>query len=277
MWTSNEMIALYILLALAGAAVVAWLLLRETLRTRLRMKKVLEADPDINDWLIVFGWTPKILYVPTMAASLLASILMFLKETEWSVLASINPRVIGGIWVTIFIVNLIVEEYDISIKLLMIGIIGIGFAFLWLHLLGWAGAFLRVFRHLGFSISGTGYLLVTGIGLLTLAVSWIRGLFYYVAITPNYMNLQEGPTETGEQIGREDYNTRIDTGDFLERLVGFGRIIITFKEKSRLPLTLLVWRIQSKAQMLERVRAKFAVDYPQHHLPEPRDVPPTAS
>ncbi len=275
MLTSNKMIALYILLALLGVGVGAWFLLRHTLRSRLRMKKLLQADPDMNDWLIVFGWTPKVLYVPTMAASLLASVLMFLKETEWSVLASINPRVIGGIWFAIFIINLIIEEYDVSIKLLIIGIIGLGFLFLWLHLVGWVGGFLRVFRHLGFSISGTGYLLVTLIGLLTIFVSWVRGMFYYVAITPNYMNLQEGPTETGEQISREDYNTRIDTGDFVERLFGFGRIVITFKEKSRLPLTLLTWNIQGKAQMLERVRAKYAVDLPQHH-PAPAPVFPPA-
>ncbi len=275
MLTSNRMIALYILLALLGVGVGAWFLLRHTLRSRLRMKKLLQADPDMNDWLIVFGWTPKVLYVPTMAASLLASVLMFLKETEWSVLASINPRVIGGIWFAIFIINLIIEEYDVSIKLLIIGVIGLGFLFLWLHLVGWVGGFLRIFRHLGFSISGTGYLLVTLIGLLTIFVSWVRGMFYYVAITPNYMNLQEGPTETGEQISREDYNTRIDTGDFIERLFGFGRIVITFKEKSRLPLTLLTWNIQGKAQMLERVRAKYAVDLPQHH-PAPAPVFPPA-
>lgn len=275
MWTSNKMIALYILLALLGVGVGAWFLLRHTLRSRLRMKKLLQADPDMNDWLIVFGWTPKVLYVPTMAASLLASVLMFLKETEWSVLASINPRVIGGVWFAIFIINLIIEEYDVSIKLLIIGVIGLGFLFLWLHLVGWVGGFLRVFRHLGFSISGTGYLLVTLIGLLTIFISWVRGLFYYVAITPNYMNLQEGPTETGEQISREDYNTRIDTGDFVERLFGFGRIVITFKEKSRLPLTLLTWNIQGKAQMLERVRAKFAVDLPQQR-PAPAPVFPPA-
>ena len=157
----------------------------------------------------------------------------------------------------------------------IIGVIGLGFLFLWLHLVGWVGGFLRVFRHLGFSISGTGYLLVTLIGLLTIFISWVRGLFYYVAITPNYMNLQEGPTETGEQISREDYNTRIDTGDFVERLFGFGRIVITFKEKSRLPLTLLTWNIQGKAQMLERVRAKFAVDLPQQR-PAPAPVFPPA-
>ena len=263
MWTSNKMIALYILLGLLVAAVVAWFLLRKTVRTRLRLKAVLTADPDINDWLIVFGWTPKVLYVPTMLASVLAAVLMFLHETNWSFLASINPRIIGGVWFTVFVINFLVEEYDISIKLLLIGLVSVGFLLLWLHLLGWVGGFFRVFRHLGFSISGTGYLLVALIGLLTIVVSWLRGLFYYVAITPNYMNLQEGPTETGEQIGREDYNSRIDTGDFLERLLGFGRIVITFKEKSRLPMSLLVWRVQKQAARLENVRAKLAFDHPQ--------------
>ena len=270
MWTSNKMIALYILIGVAGIGVVAWFLLRKTLRTRLRVKAALTADPDINDWLIIFGWTPKVLYVPTMVASLLAAALMFLHETSWGVFASINPRVIGGVWFTIFMVNLLVEEYDISIKVLLIGLVGAGFVFLWLNLVGWVGGFLRIFRHLGFSISGTGYLLVALIGLLTIGISWLRGLFYYIAVTPNYMNLQEGPTETGEQIGREDYNSRIDTGDFLERLLGFGRIVITFKEKSRPPMILLVWRIQKQAQLLEKVRAKLAVDHP---LPPPPSLP----
>ena len=82
------------------------------------------------------------------------------------------------------------------------------------------------------------------------------------------MNLQEGPTESGEQIGREDYNSRIDTSDFLERLMGFGKIIITFKDKKREPISVLTWRIQKKAQMLEKVRAKFAIDYPQQTQPK---------
>lgn len=262
MWTSGKMIALYILIGVGGASVAAGLLLRKTLRTRIRTERIIREDPDINDWLVAFGWTPKVLYVPTIAASLVASVLMFLKETEWGVFAGINPSVIGGIWFTIFFVNFLVEEYAISIKILLIGIVSAGFVFLWLNLCGWVVGFLKIFRHLGFHISGTGYLLVTLIGLLTIEISWLKGLFYYVAITPNYMNLQEGPTEAGEQIGREDYNSRIDTSDFLERLLGFGRIIITFKEKSRPPLILLVWRIQRKAQLLEKVRAKFAVDHP---------------
>jgi hypothetical protein len=55
----------------------------------------------------------------------------------------------------------------------------------------------------------------------------------------------------------------VDTSDFLERLLGFGRIIITFRDKKREPISLLVWRIQEKVQMLERVRGKFAIDHQQ--------------
>jgi hypothetical protein len=277
-WTSNGMIALYIAIGVLLVAVVGWLLMRKTLRTRMGMEKQLRLDPDMSDWLVIFGWTTKVLYVPTMMAALLAAVLMFMQESGWQLFAGINPKLIGGVWFALFFVNFLIEEYDINIKVLVIGIIGFGFVLLWLHLLGGVAGFLRLFRHLGFSISGTGYLLITLIGLLTVAVSWLRGLFYYLAITPNYLNLQVGPTEAGEQIGREDYNTKIDTSDFLERVLGFGRISITFKDNTRPPLTVLVWRVGRKAEMLEKVRAKFAVDYPQrpgsvHMSPSPS--PPT--
>ena len=263
LWTSNQMIALYIALGVALMGVVSWFLMRKTLRTRLSMEQQLRRDPDINDWLITFGWTSKVLYVPTMAAALLASALMFLHESGWSIFADIDPKIVGGVWFALFCLNFLVEEYELSLKVLILGIVGIGFLLLWLHLLGWVTGFLGLFKHLAFSISGTGYLLVALIGLLTLFISWLNGLFHYVAFTPNYLNLKVGLTEAGEQISREDYNTRIDTGDFLERLLGFGRIIISFKDNRRPPVLLLVWRVDRKAETLERVRAKFAIDHPQ--------------
>jgi hypothetical protein len=262
-WLSNQMIAVYIAIGFFAIAVGALLFLRKTFRTRLKMHKVMKTDPDVNDWLIIFNWTPKILYAPTIIASLIASLLMYLNEGDLWFFGSIPPVVIGGIWLAIFFVNFLVEEYSISIKILAITLVSLGCFFLWLHLLGRVVGFLRLFKHFALSINATGYLLVGIIGLFTILVSWLKGLFYYMTITPNYMNLQEGPTESGEQMGREDYNSRIDTSDFLERIMGFGRIIITFKDKKREPISVLVWRIQMKAQMLERVRAKFAIDYPQ--------------
>jgi hypothetical protein len=239
------------------------------------MQRNLRQDPDIDDWLVIFGWTPKVLYVPTMIAALVAAILMFLNESGASLFAGIDPKVVGGVWFAIFFLNFLIEEYDLNIRILLIGIAGLGCLLLWLHLFGAVLPFLRLFGHLAFSISGTGYLLMALIGFLTVGISWLRGLFYYVAITPNYADIQVGPTESGEQIGREDYNTKIDTSDFLERLLGFGRISITFKDKSRPPLTLLVWRIHKKAEMLEQVRATFAVDHPPQPAPQ-APVPPPA-
>jgi hypothetical protein len=275
-FTSNGMIALYIALAVAIAGVGAWLLLRRTLRTRLQTEKALRLDPDMNDWLVIFGWTPKILYVPSMLAALLAAVLMFLQESGWRVFAGIDPHVVGGIWFAIFFVNFLVEEYNITLKLLIITFSCTGFLLLWLHLLGWVAGFLGLFGHLAFSISGMGYLLIALIGALTIGVSWLRGLFYYVAITPNNLDTQSGPAEAGEQIGREDYSTKIDTRDFFERLLGFGRIIVIFKDGHRPPINLLVWRVDKKAQMLDKVRAKLTVDRPQDLLPrEPTPPPPT--
>ncbi|MFH1719747.1 MAG: hypothetical protein ABIF19_20535 [Planctomycetota bacterium] len=262
-WTSQRMIAVYIAAGVVVVALISCLVLRKTFRTRLRVEKEIREDPDINDWLVIFNWSTKILYVPTIVASLLASVVMYLQEADWWVFASIPGVIIGGIWLTVFFLNFLVEEFSISIKVLLIGLVSIGFLLLWLHLCGWVMGFLGLFRHLALSVNATGYLLVGVIGLSTVAISWIKGLFYYISITPNYMNLQEGPTESGEQIGREDYNSRIDTSDFLERLMGFGRIVITFKDRKREPITILVWKIQRKAQLLERVRAKFAIDHVQ--------------
>jgi hypothetical protein len=252
-WLSNKMIAIYIAIGVIGGGVLACFLFRKPLRTRLRMQKSLREDPDINDWLVIFQWTPKILYVPTIVASFIAA--------AFSCFQSIPEAAIGGIWFAIFFLNFLIEEYNISIKILAITIVSLGFFLLWLHLLGWVGGFFGLFKHIAVSMNSTVYLLVGIIGLLAIFFSWLKGLFYYMSITPNYMNIQEGPTESGEQIGREDYNSRIDTSDFLERLMGFGRIIITFKDRKREPISILTWRIQKKAQMLEKVRAKFAIDH----------------
>jgi len=259
-WVTGPMIAIYIVIGLGVGIIIAWILLRKTLRTRLGMKKIMTEDSDIDEFLIAFNWTPKILYFPTMIASIVAANLMYLQEREIWFFASINPEIIGGVWFVIFFLNFLVEEYNITIMVIIISFLGIGFLLLWLNLVGWVSGFLKLFRHFALSISSSGYLLVSVIGLLTILISWVKGLFYYVTITPNYMNLQEGPTETGEQIGREDYNTRVDTSNFFSRLLGFGKIVITFKDKKRQPIVLQVGRIKSKAQLLEKIRAKFVID-----------------
>lgn len=258
-WTSNQAIAVYIAAGLVVAGVVVWLVMRRTVRTRLRTERGVRQDPDIHDWLVVFNWSRKALYVPTVAISLVAATVMFLKEMGW-LGEAVTPELIGGAWFAVFFLNFLVEEFEINVKVVLIGALCLLALLLWLHLLGWVRPFVQTFGHITIEMSWMGYLALALIGLLTVLISWIRGLFYYVVFTPNYMNIQWGLTEAGDHIGREDYNTHVDTTDLLERLMGFGKIVIVFKDQKRPPLTLLVWRIGRRAELLERVRGKFAID-----------------
>jgi len=258
MWELSKIIVFCIPFVLLGGGVLTWLLLRKTIRTRLRVSKQIHDDPDINEWLVAFDWSRKVLYAPTIICSLLAALAMGLHEAK--VLTDITVPIVGGVWFAVFALNFLVDEYVVSIKVLLIVILCILALLLWLHFMTWVGPFVRWFRHLGIEIDWVGYLLIAGLFSLAIIISWLRGLFYYVAITPNYMNIQIGPTETGEQVSREEYSTRVDTGDFLERLFGFGRIIITFRDHRRQPMSLLVGRIGRQARMLESIRGKLALD-----------------
>jgi hypothetical protein len=256
-WSKTLVFFVPFALILIGALVC--FLLRKTLRTRLRVKAELKADTDINEYAVIFNWSHKILYVPTIIAALLAALLMYIGADRWGEAFS---RTVGGGWLAVFFLNFLIEEYEVNLKFLLIVVLAVGALFLWLAYLDKLLSFLRFFKRLGIRIDPLGYLLIAGIFFLAAVVSWIRGLFYYVAITPNYLNVQAGPTETGQHIGHEDYNTTVDTGDFLERLFGFGRVGITFRDRTRMPMVLLVWRIGKRAANLEKVRSKIALDRP---------------
>ncbi len=252
-WKSNRAIAIYIAVGVFVAPLVLLYLGRKTLRTRRTKAKQLTADPDTHDWLVVFNWTPKILYIPTILAALAAGLISY---AGWG-----NPKIIGGIFLAIFLLNLTVDEFVVSIKLLLIGILSVGLLFLWLHMGGWVGGFLRLFKRVNVYFSPQCYLLAAAVGILIIFISWLKGLFDYVVITPNYLNIQIGPTEEGHHIKREDFNSRVDTGDFVERLMGFGRIVITFKDPETPPLIILVWRIGKKTKWLEQIIRKLTIDW----------------
>jgi len=258
MWTLKRIIIFSIPFVLVLLAVLSTILLRNTLRTRMHMEKQLRDDPDINEWLVIFDWSRKILYFPTILLSLLFAGLMFLQQSGLA--TCVNPYILGGVWLAVFVLNFMVDEYEISMKVLLIVILCLLVLGLWLTLLDWLVPFLELFGRLRIYINGTVYLLLAGLFLLAIGISWLKGLFYYVAITPNFINFQNGPTETSEQIGREHTSTRIDTGDFLERLLGFGRIVITFTDNRRPPIMLLVDRIGRRATKLESIRGTMVVD-----------------
>ncbi|MBN1942117.1 MAG: hypothetical protein JW849_02375 [Phycisphaerae bacterium] len=259
-WTVTKIVVFCVPIGLLLLAGIAWVLLRKTVRTRLRVARQLRDDPDINEYLVVFDWSRKVLYVPTILASLTAGVLMLF-------FAPAGPAayIVGGCWLAVFFLNFLIDEYELSVKLIFLILLALLLVSLWLTFLGWLTDVLRAFGHLRVAISAEGYFVIAGIFLLAIGISFLRGLFYYVAITPNYLNVQTGPTETGDQINHTEYGTRIDTGDFLERLLGFGRLVVTFRDQRRAPLTLLVSRIGQKARRLEAVRGTLSLD---------RSVPP---
>jgi predicted membrane protein len=154
----------------------------------------------------------------------------------------------------------LIDEYQVSLKVLVLTVLLAVLVCLWLHMLGWLGQSFRALGRISVSMSWMGFLFFGMLFSFSVLTSWIKGLFCYVAITPNYMNIQAGLTETAEQVSREDYTTRVDTGDFLERIMGFGRVIITFRDSRRMPMMLLVGGIGKKTQALESIRGKLTVD-----------------
>ena len=258
-WGWEKFIIFFVPFVLIGVAVLVFVLFRRTLRTRVRVGIQLRNDPDINEWLIIFNWSRKVLYAPFVLVSFAAAGVMLMIGLG-IIPQSPAAEIVGGVWLLVFFISFLIEEYEMSLKVLAIVVLFLLLLALWLRLLGWLGDFLHLFSHLSVSMSWLGFLLIGLIFGTGVAIAWVKGLFYYVAITPNYLNIQVGPTETGEQIAREDYGTRVDTSDFLERMMGFGRIVITFRDSRRLPMMLLVGRIGKKAQMLEAIRGKLAVD-----------------
>jgi len=258
-WTVTKTVVLCVPIGLLLIGGILCLLLRKTVRTRLRVARQLRDDPDINEYLVVFDWSRKVLYFPTILASVTAGVLMLFFPPEGPA-----AYIVGGCWLAVFFLNFLIDEYELSLKLLFLILLGVLLVALWLTFLGWLGDVLRAFSRLRVVISAEGYFVIAGIFLLAIVISYIRGLFYYVAITPNYLNIQTGPTETGDQINHTEYSTRIDTGDFLERLLGFGRLIVTFHDQRRAPMMLLVNRIGRKATMLESIRGTLSLD---RHLP----------
>ena len=96
--------------------------------------------------------------------------------------------------------------------------------------------------------------------IIAILYSILKGSFQYAEITPNYINIQTGLAETGEQLSREQFSTKIDAEDLIERLFGFGRLIVTFRDTRRPPMVFLIHNVGKKSAQLEGIRGTYLVD-----------------
>ncbi len=250
-WSLAQVIVFIAPFVLVAAGVTVWLLMRRSVRTRIEMERQLRADPDISEHLVVFGWTRKIIYFPTVILSLLFFVLSLL---------GVRPGALGAIWFVVFLFNFLIEEYEVGMKELLIFVFFLAGAMLWMHYIDWLEGFFDSIGGMDAELNGVAYLVFSLVFLTAIGVSWIRGLFNYVVFTPNYVNLQKGPTESGDHVSREEYDTIIDTGDLPERLLGFGKITVSFHDIRRPPQQLLVWGIGRKSRRLESIKGIITIE-----------------
>ncbi len=251
-WDSPKVIVCYLIIAMVVAMLLLVLLFSRAFRTRTRVEKNTRDDPDLHDWLIVYDLDEMALFYPTIIASLLAAAITYFEL--------INPGIVGTFWFLIALFNFLMYKYVIGIKMLLISFFSFSLTIAFLIFLGFFVGALRKLTHLEIYASPLLYLLFVIVSLTSIFISWLKGLFYYLAFLPNYLNIQEGASEEGDQIDRSDFNTKVDTSDITLRRLGFGWIEVYFKERNRMPIRILVWNIKKKARYLEKVRGKLAID-----------------
>ena len=259
-WNSDAMLATYILSGIIVAAVAATIAVMKTARTRYSVEQKILGHREVHEYVILWDRPRWLLYVPTMFISLLFGVLALLRG--WDLIPeAVTPQMLGGAWVGVAMLNVLVEQFHMSIKVVFIVVPTLGVILLLLHLVGYADDAIRLFRYLSVDVRPKLYFMAAFMVGLIIFIGWVQGLFHYMAITPNVADLQRGLTETGRQIKNADYDVDFDATDVVERwLFGFGRIIISFRDPNRPPMVFFVPRASVVDEGIRRVRSVTAID-----------------
>ncbi len=262
-WRSNTMLATYILSGIIIAIVGGVVILLKTARTRYSVEQRILQHREVHEYVILWNRPRWLLYLPTLGVSLVFG-LVALALTSFRAAGDNSQqilRALGGVWVAIAVLNVLVEQFHMTIKVVLIIVPSVGMSLLLLHLVGYADDALRLFRFLSVDVPWKLYFMGAVVVGLVIFIGWINGLFHYMAITPNVADLQRGLTETGRQIKNADYDVDFDATDVVERwLFGFGRIIISFRDPSRSPMVFFVPRASVMDEKIRRVRSVTVID-----------------
>ena len=265
-WFSLRMISTYIVVGLTAAAVFAGYILVKTksVRSRIERDNELRQDPNINVWLTAFDWSWLILFVPSMAALVLCGVVGCFINWLMPENAA-NPvvqRAIGGFAFGFFCLNAAVVLFKLTPTRVLVLLLAVCGFCLMLLLMGTSVflGFFGKFKYLGIRIDPFGYLLMAYVGFFYLRLIWICGLFDYITMSPNRLDIQRGLSETERGIQRKDFRVSIDTEDVILRLFKVGRIIISFPHSDRLPISLLVTGIDKKARYAMQAASVLSLD-----------------
>jgi uncharacterized membrane protein YciS (DUF1049 family) len=261
-WGSNTMVAVYILSGCIIAAELAAIVVLRTARTRYTVERKILAHREVNEYVILWNRPRWILYMPTMAVSLVFGVLLVLRHHGLAPQA-LSPGMLGGVWVVVAILNVLVEQLHMTIRTVLILVPTLAAVLLALHLVGRADEAVRLLRYSAVNVPPKLYFLTALTIALVNFIGWVHGLFHYMAVTPNMADLQRGLTETGKQIKNSDYDVDFDATDVVERwLFGFGRIIVTLDDPNRPAMVFFVPHAAKVDERLRRVRSVTAIDRP---------------
>lgn len=253
-WNDPRVIALYFASGIITLCLLALIFLLKRAKTRWEVEDRLRRSEDIHDWMVFFSWTKKLIHVPTIIAGFAAAIVIqFYPESK---------NLVGGIWFFIWLMCYTVEESDIGLSTALV-------AFVTILLLAVLSVFGGVYddipnlvKDLKFNASSALYVGTSVVYLTAIVLSYIKGLFYYVALEPNQMIIQTKIGEDSAAFHRTEYDVRIETTvDIIEWFVYHtGTVKIQFRNGKRPPLECYVGKIGTKARYLANVLGVMAID-----------------
>ncbi len=230
-WASKPMQAAYIMVGIAYVVTAAIATILYIAQTRYDVEERIVEYQEITEYVILWNRPRWILYVPTLALSLLFALIIGLQS------ANVIPRFVtlstlGGTWVFLGFINVLIEQFHIEIKDVVMFFSILGFLALLLYFLGLAARAIELYRYLGVPLPMKFYIIAAFVIGLVIGIGWLYGLFHYTALTPNMVEIQRGLTETSDQIKIASARSRPDTTDLLERMMGCGFLELSLNTES---------------------------------------------
>ena len=262
-WRSTKAIALYFASGIFCFGIIAFMGLMRRATTRWDMEARLgerHRAKMISHWLVIFNWTRKILHIPTIVFAFLAAFIMWLYSDSENI-ESIGS-IVGAIWFCVWLFCHTIEDNNISLSV-AIALFGGVLLFTVLAIFGEVyGEIIAAVKLIEMFASPALYLGFAFAYLTSIGLSYVKGLFYYVAIEPNQMIVQFKIGEDGETFQRMQYDARVEaTVDIFEWFFyDTATIKIQFHGGKRSPMEYYVGRIKQKAKWLSSVLGVTAVE-----------------
>jgi len=230
-WASKPMQAAYIIVGIAYVLTAAIGTILHIAQTRFDVEERIVEYQEITEYIILWNRPRWILYVPTLALSLVFALIIGLQRANM-IPEFVTLSTLGGTWVFLGFINVLIEQFHIEVKDVVMFFSVLGFLALLLYFLGLAAQAIELYRYLGVPLPMKFYIIAAFVIALVIGIGWLYGLFHYTALTPNMVEIQRGLTETSDQIKIASARSRPDTTDLLERMMGCGFLELNLNTES---------------------------------------------